>query len=289
MKQRPSVGFIGVGSMGAGMVRNLLAARHAVTVFDLDRNKSAVLADAGATVGKSIAEVMGSCQVVATSLPDSRTWVSVAQAELVPGSSPGQLLIDFGTVEPAQTERIAADLAERGASLVDAPVSGGPRGAAEGTLRVFVGGAALAVEQAMDVLRVVGEDAQIHHCGPSGAGQRAKLVNQMAMGLHTAAFLETLAFAESVGLSAERVGRIVGDAGPGWRGELADLARRVAAGEGEHQAVKAAQLGYMLRAAGPKTKLPLSRALEAFLRDGEHVIEEAGIPCASFWRELHRA
>jgi 3-hydroxyisobutyrate dehydrogenase-like beta-hydroxyacid dehydrogenase len=288
MKQRASVGFIGLGSMGAGMARNLLAARYAVTGYDLDRNQSAMLADAGARVGKSIADVLASCEVVATSLPDSERWVSVAEADLVPNARRGQLLIDFGTTEPAQTERIAADLAEKGASLVDAPVSGGPRGASEGTLRVFAGGAALAVDQAMGLLRVVGDPEQVHHCGPSGAGQRAKLVNQMAMGLHTAALLEALAFAESVGLSAQRAGTIVGDAGTGWRGELAEFARRVAAGEGDHLAVKAAQLGYMLRAAGPKARLPLTDALASFLRDGEHVTAEAGIPCASFWHELHR-
>jgi 3-hydroxyisobutyrate dehydrogenase-like beta-hydroxyacid dehydrogenase len=287
MTQGESIGFIGLGVMGSGMARNLLSAGYAVTALDLDPARTAAIAEAGATVGESVSQVLANCDVIATSLPDSAAWVALADAQLVPGAREGQLFVDFGTVEPSDVERFAAELAGKGAALVDAPVSGGAGGAADGTLRVFVGGEQADVERAMPILWVVGDPEQLHHCGSSGAGQRAKLVNQMAMGLHAAALLETVAFGVGAGLTADQIATAVGG-DVGWRGMLASMARRVAAGEGEHQGVKVLQLPYILREADGRFPLPLTEALYNFCGQGEIVTTEANRPSPSFWHELRR-
>ena len=189
----PALGFIGLGAMGGPMARNLLAAGYALTGFDIDADRLDATVEAGAACGDSAADVVQRSEVVLTSLRSSAVWVEVAEAALVPNAREGQAFIDLGTVAPPETRRLAAAFAERGASLLDVPVSGGPGGSTSGTLRMFAGGDRAVYERCRPILEVLGDPERVVYMGPSGAGQVAKGVNQLAMGLADAAYLEAIA------------------------------------------------------------------------------------------------
>jgi 3-hydroxyisobutyrate dehydrogenase-like beta-hydroxyacid dehydrogenase len=282
------VGFIGLGSMGGPMARNLLHAGYELRAYDTDGEKLRALTAEGAHPADSAADVARRCDVVLTSLPYSRTWVEVAEGELLPAAREGQVFIDLGTVAPPEMRRVAAAFAKRGAALLDVPVSGGPRGAAEGTLRMFAGGDEAVYARSRELLEALGDPRRIVYCGPTGAGQVVKAVNQLASGLTNAACLECLALAELCGVDLEAVDRAVGGEG-GWRGLLSDVAGQVLAGRGEDVGVKHGQLAHYLSEADERGfDLPLTRALHGFCEDGERVTVEANRPSPSFWRELLR-
>jgi 3-hydroxyisobutyrate dehydrogenase-like beta-hydroxyacid dehydrogenase len=138
----PTIGFIGLGEMGGPMARNLVRAGYRVIGFDLDGARLGALAQAGVECGEDAADVVQRCEVIATSLPSSDSWVKLAENEILPHVRPGQLLIDFGTVTPPETRRLAASLHEQGCDLIDAPVSGGGSGAEQARLYMFVGASA---------------------------------------------------------------------------------------------------------------------------------------------------
>ena len=131
----PTIGFIGLGRMGGPMSRNLLKAGYRLVAFDLNPASLAMSVEAGAVAAQSVADVVQRSQVVMTSLPSSHVFVQVAEESLLPSAQPGQIFIDMGTTEGIETRRLAAAFAERGATLIDAPVSGGGGGSEAGTLR----------------------------------------------------------------------------------------------------------------------------------------------------------
>ncbi|MGD2176036.1 MAG: NAD(P)-dependent oxidoreductase, partial [Candidatus Brocadiaceae bacterium] len=233
----PRIGFVGLGSMGGPMARNLLAGGYEVTGYDIDEDALGAAVSAGARAAGSVAEVVEAGQVVMTSLPYSHTWVEVAEGELVPAARDGQVFIDLGTVAPPETRRLAGEFAATGAILLDVPVSGGSRGAREGTLRMFAGGDRSTYEQCRPILEVLGDPERIVYCGPSGSGQVVKGINQMAAGMTRAVMLECLALGEHGGadLAAARQG-VGGDAG--WRAVFRGVAEAVLEGNGKHVGVK---------------------------------------------------
>jgi len=279
------VGFVGVGAMGAPMARNLLRAGHTVIAFDLSADRLKAVASDGAEAASDAPDVVGRADVVLTSLRSSEAFADVAWESFVPNAREGQLFIDLGTTAAPDTRAIAAALAERGAALVDAPVSGGPGGAASGTLHIFVGGAPAAVERAMPILEILG--GRVTHCGPSGAGQVVKGVNQLAMGLTIAAYLEAIAFAVRAGVAPETVGRAVGGEEE-WRRQVEGIAQAIAAGNGSGLTVKFPELRYFLKEADEKGfPLPLTHALLEFCDRGEHrFLDNMNRPEPSFWHEL---
>jgi 3-hydroxyisobutyrate dehydrogenase-like beta-hydroxyacid dehydrogenase len=287
MSQR--LGFIGIGAMGGPMARNLLRGGHDLTVFDLDPDRIASLKRDGARAAASAADVCASCDVVMTSLRSSQVFVEVAQESLVPSARSGQLFIDLGTVTPPETRRIAGLLEAKGASLVDAPVSGGPGGAEAGSLYIFVGGREDDVTRAMPLLDILGDPDRVTHCGPSGSGQVVKGVNQLAMGLPQAAFVEAVAFAVLSGVSAEVLPRAVGGES-GFRAELQRVAEAVTQGRADDLLVKYPELDYFLaQADAAGFEMPITRALREFCRDApEQIPDNMGRTRPSFWRELER-
>ncbi len=279
-------GFIGLGSMGGPMARNLLAAGYPLIAYDIAPEALEVAVEAGAAPAESAADVACRADPVLTSLPHSRTFVEVAEAELVPNARPHQVFIDLGTVAPPRTRRLANEFAERDATLLDVPVSGGAGGARAGTLRMFAGGERAVFERHRPLLEVLGEPDHIVYCGPSGCGQVVKGVNQLAMGLRRAALLEALALGVRAGAELEAVIRGVGGE-DGWRRELADLAHLIPQGRATDVGVKSGQLAYYLAEAERRGfELPLTRALHEFLEDAEEVMVEVNRPSPSFWREL---
>ena len=156
-QQLPRIGFIGLGNMGGRMAKNLYNAGYPLIGYDIDAEKCTALAATGATAGNDTAQVVENSDVIMTSLRSSDVFCSVAEQHLVPNAREGQVFIDLGTTEVEKTKELAAAFAEKGATLIDAPVSGGPHGSETGTLRIFVGGEAAAVEKCRPILEVLGE------------------------------------------------------------------------------------------------------------------------------------
>lgn len=284
------LGFLGLGAMGGPMVTNLLAAGRRVVAYDPCAERLSAAVAVGAEPAADEREVVRAAAVVMTSLPSSEVWATVATERLLPAAQPEQLFVDLGTTAPPVTRRLAEAFAARGAHLVDAPVSGGPGGAAAGTLHIFVGGEAGAVERCRPLLEILGRPEHITWCGPSGAGQVVKGVNQLVMGLTAAAQLEALALGVAGGVDPTTIAAAM-DGDEDWRRAFAKLARRVADGQGEAVETKFSELHYYLEeAAAQGAALPLTTALHGFCERGERVARDAlGRPAPSFWRELRRA
>lgn len=199
------VGFIGTGVMGTSMARHLLARGHAVRVFNRTRAKAQPLVDAGGVFCASPAEVAQGSQVVISIVGTPRDVDEVYRGErgLIAAAAPGSLLIDMTTSDPEQAIELARLGKERGLDVLDAPVSGGDVGARNATLSIMVGGEAAAFERAKPVLEVIGKT--IVHQGPAGAGQYAKLCNQIAIASTMLSVCESMAFAKASGLDPVRV------------------------------------------------------------------------------------
>ena len=286
-QQLPTIGFIGLGNMGGRMAKNLHNAGYPLVGYDIDAAKCAALAEAGATAGKDTTEVVKNSDVIMTSLRSSDIFCSVAEQHLIPNARDGHVFIDMGTTEVERTRDLATAFAEKGATLIDSPVSGGPQGSETGTLRIFVGGDAGVVEKCRPILEVLGEPKYVVHCGPSGSGQIVKGVNQLAMGLGDAAFMEAMAFGVCAGVDPVAIRDAVG-MGDGWRGQFDRIAKRIIDGEGGTLVVKYPELPYFLAAAeASEFEIPLAEALYEFCKKGNYeMFDNMNRSSRSFWRTL---
>ena len=203
------IGFIGVGAMGGRMAPHLIAAGHEVSVVDVSPEAVARAVAAGAREAKGPAELSVACEAVLTSLPAGAQVEEVYLGEggLIDAAREGQLFIDVSTVDPATSRRLAAAAAERGASAIDAPVSGGVMGAEEASLTVMVGGPKEAFERARPILEKIGKN--IVHVGESGAGQVAKLCNNLIAGVTMVAAAEAFAMGKASGVDPEILHEVI--------------------------------------------------------------------------------
>ena len=185
-----TVGFIGLGIMGLPMARNLQRAGHLMVVQSRTAAKAAALVEEGAVAAATPREVAARADVIVTVLPDAPDVEAVVAGPsgVLEGVRAGALLIDMSTISPGVTRRLAARLEERGASMLDAPVSGGDVGAIQGTLTIMVGGAARDFERAKPLFEVMGR--HVAHVGGIGAGQVTKAANQVVVGVTIAAVAE---------------------------------------------------------------------------------------------------
>ena len=286
-RQLPTIGFIGLGNMGGRMAKNLHKAGYPLIGYDIDAAKCTALAAAGAPAAEDTTEVLKNSDVVMTSLRSSDIFCSVAEQHLIPNAREGHVFIDLGTTEVEKTLDIAMAFAEIGATLIDAPVSGVPHGSETGTLRIFVGGDAAVVEECRPILEVIGEPKYVVYCGPSGSGQIVKGVNQLAMGLGDAAFMEAMAFGVCAGVDPTAIREAVG-LGEGWRGQFDRIAKRIIDGEGGTLVVKYPELPYFLAAAEASGfEIPLSEALYEFCKkESYEMFDNMNRPSRSFWRTL---
>lgn len=224
------VGFIGAGIMGQPMARNLLSAGFSLTVFNRTRSKCRPLVEAGASEAVTCAELARSSQVIITMVSDTP---DVEQVLFGPdgvwdGLAPGKIVIDMSTISPQATERFAARLKDKGCQMLDAPVSGGQQGAIAGTLSIMVGGDQQTFEQCLPIFQAMGQ--KIVYMGPSGYGQRAKMVNQVVAALTIVAMTEGLHLAKRLGLDLVKVLDVVSSGAAGsWM--LTNLAPRVLRGD----------------------------------------------------------
>ena len=221
MTTSQSIAFVGLGNMGGPMAANLHKAGHRVTAFDLSADALAKAREQGVQVAASAAEAVEGAAVVISMLPASRHVESLflGDAGLLSRLAAGTLVIDCSTIAPASARKVAEGAAARGLPMIDAPVSGGTAGAAAGTLTFIVGGEADALELARPVLQAMGRN--IFHMGAAGAGQVAKLCNNMALGVIMAATGEALALGVAHGLDAKALSQMMAvSTGRSWATEV---------------------------------------------------------------------
>jgi 2-hydroxy-3-oxopropionate reductase len=207
MSEREVVGFIGLGLMGRPMALNLIKAGYTLVVHSRSRGPVESLALAGAQVAGSPADVAREATVVITMVPAAPDveLVLAGPNGVFEGVRPGTVLIDMSTISPVVARRLAAEAATRGATLLDAPVSGGDIGAIQGTLSIMVGGEAAALERVRPILNAMGNPERVIHVGESGAGQICKVCNQMAIGGTLAVVSELMALATKAGVDPAKV------------------------------------------------------------------------------------
>jgi len=237
--QTGSVGFIGLGTMGREMARNLLKAGHKVTAFDIVEDAVVALAAEGVKPAKSPAEAAAEADIAITMLPDTPQVEDVIYGEggLLASPPRGRLIVDMSTISPVAVRRMHADLKAAGTDFIDAPVSGGPIGARNATLTIMAGGEAVAFAKAEPFFRGMG--TTITHVGAPGAGQAVKLCNQLICGINIQAVCEAIALGRASGVDLEQMrsvllggsaaswmldklgpAMIAGDAGAGFRIDL---------------------------------------------------------------------
>ncbi len=199
-----SIGFIGLGAMGRGMALNLLRAGFELCIWNRSVSKMDELVEEGAIPAENPADLAHRSEISIVCVSDTPDVESVilGQDGIIHGVQPGSLVIDTSTISPKATRRISTRLEEGNVYMLDAPISGGPEGAAKGTLSIMVGGDSVQVRRAMPVLEVMGDN--ITHVGNSGDGQLVKLVNQILVVGNALTMSEALLFAQSAGLDLHK-------------------------------------------------------------------------------------
>jgi 3-hydroxyisobutyrate dehydrogenase len=224
------VGLIGLGIMGRPMAAHLLRAGYPLTVFNRTAGRAADLAAAGARVAGSPAEVAAASDVILIVVTDSADVEEVVEGPggVLSSIRPGGVVIDLSTISPATERRIDGRLRERGACLLDSPVSGGDVGARTATLAIMVGGDPEVLDRVRPILECLGKT--ITHCGEIGSGQLAKLCNQVLVGVTLLGVSEAILLARRSGLDPEVMMRAVGGGAAGsW--QLSNLGPRIVRGD----------------------------------------------------------
>ncbi|MEY4794456.1 MAG: hypothetical protein RL724_1392 [Pseudomonadota bacterium] len=192
------VAVIGLGNMGMAMLKRLIASGHLPRGWDLDPAKREAARQAGAEIAADLATSLA--EITLFSLPHDAAVAAVLQ-EALPALQPGAVIIDTSTLSPRAVRGFAEQAAAQGVSYLDAPVSGGPAGAAAGSMAMMVGGDAAALERATPILQHL--TARLLHIGPSGAGQVAKLVNNLLVASHLVTAGEALRLGAAAGVAPE--------------------------------------------------------------------------------------
>ena len=195
------IAFIGLGNMGGGMAANLVKAGHEVHAFDLSPEALARAKDNGCATYTSVREAVQGAEAVVSMLPNGKIVESVYLNDVIGHAPTSALIIDCSTIDVATARKVAEAAGDNGYEVVDAPVSGGIAAANQGTLTFMVGGGTHAFRRAEDILLNMGK--AVIHAGASGAGQAAKICNNMLLGIHMIGTCEAFALAEKLGLDLQ--------------------------------------------------------------------------------------
>ena len=207
------VGFVGIGNMGGHMAANLVKAGHSVCVTDASEKVVSEFLSRCPTATKaaSLKDLAAQSEIIITMLPQIDIVKSVLFGDggdsLIAGFAPGKLLIDMSSSDPMKTRDLQADLAGRGFDFIDAPVSGGIKGAEAGSLAIMTGGSADLVDRAESVLQAMG--ANVYRCGGPGAGQATKALNNLVNAVGMVATVETLLMGKEFGLDLDNFTDVV--------------------------------------------------------------------------------
>src|SRR5438093_1691447 len=202
-----TIGFIGLGVMGKPMAKNLIKGGHSLVVYNRSRGAVDEVVGAGAKAATSPADVARQATIIITMVPDTPDveLVITGADGVLSTVQRGAIVIDMSSISPVATQRLAKMVAEKGATMLDAPVSGGEIGAINASLSIMAGGDQGAFERARPVLEAMGNKERIVLIGPSGAGQVCKSCNQIAIGGALAGVSEAFALARKSGVDAGRV------------------------------------------------------------------------------------
>jgi len=211
------IAFIGLGTMGIGMSLNILKAGHEVTVHNRTRQKEEAVAKEGATRAESPKEAASGAEIIVTIVSDTPDVEEVVLGAngVIHGAPQGAIVIDMSTISPAATRQMAEELSKKSIKMLDAPVSGGPEGAQNGTLAIMVGGDAADFKKALPILDIMGKT--VTHVGPIGAGQITKAINQIIISGTYLSVAEGLTLGIKAGLDMKKViAAISGGAASSW-------------------------------------------------------------------------
>ena len=199
------IGFIGLGIMGRPMAKNLIKAGHELTVFDFNKEAVADLVSCGAAAAESNKDLASKVDVVITMVPNSPQVRAAVLGKdgVVEGAKAGLVLIDMSSIDPTESKKIGAELAEHGIEMLDCPVSGGEPKAIDGTISVMCGGKKELFDKYYDMLMAMA--GSVVYVGDLGSGNVAKLANQMIVAINIAAVSEALTFAKKAGTDPELV------------------------------------------------------------------------------------
>ena len=199
------IGFIGLGIMGRPMAKNLIKAGHELTVFDFNKEAVADLVSCGAAAAESNKDLASKVDVVITMVPNSPQVRAAVLGKdgVVEGAKAGLVLIDMSSIDPTESKKIGAELAEHGIEMLDCPVSGGEPKAIDGTISVMCGGKKELFDKYYDMLMAMA--GSVVYVGDLGSGNVAKLANQMVVAINIAAVAEALTFAKKAGTDPELV------------------------------------------------------------------------------------
>lgn len=205
------VGFIGLGAMGKPMAFNLLKAGYALTVSDVNQAAAAELAAAGACLVPNAKVMAETVDAIITMLPNGRVVEDVVAGEqgILAGARTGLCIIDMSSVAPGTARKLAGLSAERGVEYIDAPVSGGVKGAQDGALTIMVGGKPEIVEKCMSLLEAMGK--KIQYVGDSGAGDAVKMVNNLLLAANMAAAAEAFVLGSKLGLDPQVLYQVISE------------------------------------------------------------------------------
>ncbi|MCY4465362.1 MAG: NAD(P)-dependent oxidoreductase [Chloroflexi bacterium] len=212
-----SIGFIGLGIMGRGMVDNLMQAGFDLTIWNRTASRMTPFIERGASAASSPSEVAAKSDIIITCVSDTPDVEQVILGEdgVIHGAAAGDLVIDMSTINPVNTVEIARQLNARGVNMLDAPISGGSEGAANGTLSIMIGGGEDDVARATPCFEAMG--STITHVGEQGAGQTVKLSNQILCVVNMLAASEALLFAKAGGVDLDKMLQAVtGGAAGSW-------------------------------------------------------------------------
>ncbi|MFH1032791.1 MAG: NAD(P)-dependent oxidoreductase [Chloroflexota bacterium] len=218
---KPVIGFIGLGNMGSPMAQNLIKANYRLVVYDLKEAAMEPLVKTGATKGLNPSDVAQQSSVVITMLPASPQVEEtvLGPAGVLEGISPGNILIDMGTSYPGSTKMISEKLAASGIRMLDAPVSGGVKGAREASLSIMVGGKESDFNECRPIFEVLGKN--IYHVGPVSAGHTVKALNNLCSACSMVVTSEAMVIATKLGLSPEKVIEVLNSStGRSWSSQF---------------------------------------------------------------------
>lgn len=203
-----NIAFIGIGEMGYGMADNILKKNGELIFWNRSKDKPHVLAlvEAGAKLAQELAEAVADADFVCMNLTND-TAVSAVCDQLKDCLKPGTIVMDFSTVAPETANRIADEFAAKDVKFLDCPVSGGSAGAKAGTLAIMAGGDADAFQKALPIFNMCGNN--ICHMGPSGTGQKAKLINQLLTWVNQATVCEAMLLAEKAGINLTSLNNVL--------------------------------------------------------------------------------
>ena len=211
MHRMETVGFIGIGTMGIRMLTRLLQAGYPVRAYDILPESLGNAEAVGAVACYSPREAAQGSDVVITIVPNSNDVESavLGKGGVIEGTHPGQIYIDMSSSSPSSTRKVAAELEKRGVYTLDAPVSGGPVGAEQGTLSILVGGDADVLAKVLPLLATLGDKKKIIHTGGHGAGHTAKAVNNLLFGTTLIATCQALELGVRAGIPADIMVRVI--------------------------------------------------------------------------------